>query len=61
MIEKINGTDFSNLYRLSLPKALAFICLRVNQLITISNDKIIKLEIEYETKPNIRLSKDQWL
>jgi len=70
MIDKINGTELSNLYRLSLPKALSFLGLKINELIILSNNKLIKKDEDllslltqsnFDTNPNIQLSKDKWI
>ncbi len=73
MIEKIDGTELSNVYRQSLPKALALIVEKINQLIILSNNKkplfkpdIHKMLLEgltrpIDTNPNIRISKDIWI
>lgn len=76
MIDKINGEELSNIYRKSLPQALAFIVFKLNEVITEHNKKPIKnnsvqrsliksaflgTDMKLDTNPNIQLSKDKWL
>ena len=75
MITEINGTDFSNVYRLSLPQSLSLIILKLNEIIREHNKKtnkdnsvqrsIIQSFLGHDkildTNPNIRLSKDIWI
>ena len=73
MIDIIDGTELSNVYRQSLPKALALMVKKINQLIILSNNKkplfkpdLHKMLLEgltrpIDTNPNIRISKDIWI
>ncbi len=75
MITEINGTDFSNVYRLSLPQSLSLIIMKLNEVIKEHNKKPIKdnsvqrslvksllgSDWELDTNPNIRISKDIWI
>jgi len=60
MIDRINGEELSNIYRKSLPEALSFICLKINELVHEYNKK--PLPKPYPTiELNPPISKDIWI
>ena len=75
MISKVNGSTFSKIYDQSLPAALSFMLLKLNEVIEQSNNdinEIMKLEgslqkvltkqyLKFQLPQVNRLSKDEWI